>query len=60
MKLANALKLHNEDEVTIKRTKAVKRVVEIEITPKEHTYNKMTCVDVLLDDGNWYGYKEIH
>lgn len=59
MKLANALKLHNEDEVTIKRTKTVKRVVEIEITPKEHTYNKMTCVDVLLDDENWYGYKEI-
>ena len=59
MKLADALKLHNEDEVTVKRTKAVLRVVEVEITPKEHTANRMDCVDVLLEDGNWYGYKEI-
>ena len=59
MKLADALKLHNEDEVTVKRTKAVLRVVEVEITPKEHTTNRMDCVDVLLEDGNWYGYKEI-
>lgn len=59
MKLADALKLHNEDEVTVKRTKRVMRVVEIEITPKEHTTNHMTCVDILLEDGKWYGYKEI-
>ena len=39
MKLQDALKLHNEDEVTVKKTKQV--------------------VDVMLEDGNWYGYKEI-
>ena len=26
---------------------------------EDETTNKMTCVSVLLDDGNWYGYKEI-
>ena len=59
MKLQDALKLHNEDEVTVKKTKQVMRVVEIEVTPKERTTNNMTCVDVMLEDGNWYGYKEI-
>ncbi len=59
MTLKNALKLHNEDEVTVKKTGAVMQVVEVEVTPKEHTTNNMTCVDVMLEDGNWYGYKEI-
>lgn len=59
MKLQDALKLHNEDEVTVKKTKQVMSVVEIEVTPKEHTTNNMTCVDIMLEDGNWYGYKEI-
>lgn len=34
-------------------------VIEVEVTPKEHTTNNMACVDVMLEDGNWYGYKEI-
>lgn len=59
MRLRDALKLHNEDEVTVKKTKQVMEVVEIEVTPKEHTTNNMACVDVMLEDGNWYGYKEI-
>lgn len=59
MKLRDALRLHNEDEVTVKKTKRTMQVVEVEITPKEHTTNNMTCVDVRLTDGNWYGYKEI-
>ena len=59
MKLRDALKLHNEDEVMVKKTKEVLRVVEMEVTPKEHTTNNMTCVDIRLSDGNWYGYKEI-
>ncbi len=59
MKLNDALKLHNEDEVTVKKTKQIMQVVEVEITSKEHTSNNMTCVDVMLEDGNWYGYKEI-
>jgi len=59
MILKNALRLHNGDEVIVKRTKECLRVVETAITPKEYTANNMTCVDVLLTDGNWYGYKEI-
>ena len=59
MKLADALKLHNQDYVTVKKTGKTSRVIEIEVTPKEHTTNNMTCVDLLLDDGNWYGYKEV-
>ena len=59
MKLRDALKLHNEDEVTVKKTKQVMKVVEIEVTPKEHTANNTTCVDIMLEDGNWYGHEEI-
>lgn len=59
MKMQHALKLHNGDEVTVKKNKQVMRVVEVEITPKEHTTNNMTCIDVKLEDGNWYGYKEL-
>ena len=46
-------------DLLLKKNKQVMRVVEIEVTPKEHTTNNMTCVDVMLEDGNWYGYKEI-
>ncbi len=59
MKIQSALKLCNNDEVVVKKTKQVMKVIEIEITPKKHTVNNMTCVDVKLEDGNWYGYKEI-
>lgn len=37
MKLQDALKLHNEDEVTVKATKQTMQVVEIEVTPREKT-----------------------
>ena len=59
MFLQDALALHNGDEVKVKKTGEILHVIEIEITPKEHTSNNMTCVDVYLLDGNWYGYKEI-
>lgn len=59
MKKQDALKLHNGDEVIVKKNKQVMRVVEIEVTPKEHTTNNMTCIDIMLEDGNWYGHKEI-
>lgn len=59
MKLQEALTLHNGDEVVVKKTKQIMRVVEIEVTPKEHTTNNITCVDIKLEDGNWYGYKSI-
>ena len=60
MKLANALQLHNGDEVTVKKKNQytpewVGTVVEIEVTE----VNDKKFVDVMLDDGNWYGYKEI-
>lgn len=59
MKYKDAIKLHNEDEVIIKKTGEVRSVVEIIVTPKEHTTNNIPCVDILLDDGDWYGYKEV-
>lgn len=59
MKLQDALSLHNGDKVRVKKTNEILRVVETEVTPKEYTFNNMTCVDVHLSDGNWYGYKEI-
>ena len=43
----------------VKKNKQVMRVVEIEVTPKEYTTNNMACVDIRLEDGNWYGYKQI-
>jgi len=59
MKIQDALKLHSGDEVIVKKNKQVMRVVDIEVTPREHTTNNITCVDIMLEDGNWYGYKEI-
>ena len=59
MKLNDAMKLHNGDEVIVKRTKTAMKVVEVETLTKEMTANNMACVSVMLDDGNWYGYKEI-
>ena len=59
MKIQNALKLHNEDEVVVKKTKQVMRVIEVEVIPKEQTTNNRTFVSVMLEDGNWYGNKEI-
>lgn len=59
MKYKDAIKLHNEDEVIIKKTGEIRTVIETIVTPKEHTTNNIPCVDILLDDGNWYGYKEV-
>ena len=59
MTLQNALKLKKDDTVTVKKTKETLKVTEIEITSKEHTSNNMTCVDIHLSNGEWYGYKEI-
>lgn len=55
MKLQDALKLHNEDEVVIKKTNTPVFVIETEITELPEG----TFVDVYCSDGNWYGYKEI-
>lgn len=59
MKLQDALKLHNEDEVTVTATKQTMRVVEIDVTPREKTPTHRIWVHVMLEDGNWYGYREL-
>ena len=60
MKLRNALKLHNEDEVTIKKTGEIMQIVETEVIPKMNT-EKFTprYVNIMLNDGNWYNHKEV-
>jgi hypothetical protein len=60
MKLRDALKLYNEDEVEIKATNEIRTVVETERgkfwdgSGKEHQF-----VNVLLDDGEWYKHTDI-
>ena len=51
MTFANAKKLHNEDEIIVKRTGEVLTVLSTEI--KEKT------VIVLCDDGNEYYHQDI-
>ena len=51
MTFANAKKLHNEDEVTIKETGVTLSVISTEIKDK--------TVTILCDDGNEYHHKEI-
>jgi len=53
MKYSDALKLRPGDEVTLKRSKITMQIVEIEVV------EYIKGVSVRLDDGNWYGYKEI-
>lgn len=59
MTYKNAIQLHTGDEVTVKKTHQVMTVVEIESVKAEDTTNHIPGVSVHLDDGNWYGYKEI-
>lgn len=35
------------------------QVVEIEYIEPEQTSNNIAGLSVMLEDGNWYGYKEI-
>lgn len=56
MRLQDALKLHNKDEVTIKKTGKSVFVVETETVELPEG----TFVSVCCSDGNWYGYKEIN
>ena len=51
MKRGDAMKLHNEDEVIVKKTGQVLRVIETHLHPK--------VLYLLLSDGNWYNNKEI-
>lgn len=51
MKKSDAKKLHNEDEVIVKKTGEVLRVVDSHLNSKR--------VYLLLSDGNYYNHKEI-
>ena len=53
MKLKDAKKLHRGDEVIVKQNGRIMQVVETE------TSDDMRNVDVMLEDGVWYGHKEI-
>ena len=53
MKYTDAIKLHNEDEITIKETNEVMKVVEIEVQPS------VQQVRIMLTNGEWYNHKEI-
>ena len=53
MKYTDALKLHNEDEVTVKETGYVMSVIETDIDRKYRNVN------IMLEDGNWYHHSEI-
>ena len=60
MKLATALKLHNQDEVLVKKTNKVMNVVEIQrITDEASGRGRIIKVMIMLTDGNWYNHKEI-
>ena len=51
MKKDDARKLHNEDEVIVKKTGQILRVVEKYPHPK--------LIYLLLSDGYWYNNKEV-
>ena len=58
MKRRDAMKLHNEDEVIVKKTGQVRRVIE----SSQHLLDKHgnpIVINLLLDDGNWYNHKEV-
>ena len=51
MRYRDAKKLHNEDQIRVKKTGRVLSVVETDVTSKN--------VTVLCDDGNEYHHTEI-
>ncbi len=53
MKWNDAAKLHDEDEVVVKKNGVTMTVIEVNRYPSLHR------VTVMLDDGNWYSHKEI-
>ncbi len=60
MKLLSALDLRNGDKVTVKRknqytSEKVCTVTETEIVKVANDF----FVNIKLDDGKWYGYKEV-
>ena len=57
MEIRKALKLQNEDEVIIKKSKEAMRIIETKTITDET--GRITKVIVMLEDGNWYNHKEI-
>lgn len=51
MKIRDALKLHNEDEVVVKNSGDIRMVIDTEYVPKEEA-NNVAGFSVKLDDGN--------
>ena len=59
MTLRNALRLHNGDEVMVKKTKEILLVKDVATIPKGVATNRTVCAGIRLTDGNWYGCKEL-
>ena len=53
MLFKHAKRLHNEDEVTIKKTGRIMQVVETKV---DHDTKQ---VEIMCEDGNWYNHKEV-
>ena len=59
MRYDDARRLHNEDQVIVRKTKQVLMVVETRILTPDETSSSAPAVEVMLDDGNWYSHREI-
>lgn len=59
MRYDDARRLHNEDQVIVRKTKQVLMVVETRLVAPEKTAGLAPAVQVMLDDGNWYHHREI-
>ena len=58
MKRRDAMKLHNEDEVIVKKTGQVLRVIE-SLGLNLDRHGNPRVINLLLDDGLWYTHKEV-
>jgi len=58
MKRGDAMKLHNEDEVIVKKTGQVLRVIKAWGLNLDKHRNP-SVIALLLDDGIWYTHKEV-
>ena len=59
MRYDDARRLHNEDQVIVRKTGQVLMVVETRLVAPEKTAGLAPAVQVMLDDGNWYHHREI-
>ena len=59
MRYDDARRLHNEDQVIVRKTKQVLMVVETRSLTPDETSSSAPVVEVMLDDGNWYSHREI-